>query len=214
MNNSNYVFNSEYLINNFKELINRCGSLLEGKDEKDFNEVDLWINSFTHHLAVHQLHVDTFYPLAKSRGMFEMMQPQLDQNIMNSFIDILDRNAKSCFVTMCGFQVETILKWIAQIHNIKLNGRSMRNKFKNVLDYFEIVNDDKLNLIDIFYWTRNTLHNGGSVTRSATRSYKRHIFVFKTGNTITHATWDYLTYFVNEIIELLEEILRAKKYNN
>ena len=113
---------------------------------------------------------------------------------------------------MCGFHLETILKQIAKAHNIKMDNSTIRAKFQSVLEYFGTSSEDKLNLINAFYWTRNTLHNREVVNRTDEISYQGHTFRFEVGKTIKHATWDYFTYFVNEIIGLFEEILNSKKY--
>ena len=210
----NYVHDKTGLIDNLQKLMAKCISLINNKTEGDFDEVDTWISSFAHHLAVHTVQNGVFYPLADNYVRFKAAQPQANEAIIGSFIKILDRNAKSCFIAMCGFQIETILKKIAQKHNIELK-YPMRAKFDSVLTYFAVSGkEDKLNLVDIFYWTRNTLHNGGLADRSVQRSYKRHLFVFKAGEDMQHGTWDYLTYFVNEIIGLFEEILHTEKYKN
>ncbi len=93
-----------------------------------------------------------------------------------------------------------------------MNNQTMRTRFESVLQYFEIPMEDKLDLIDIFYWTRNTLHNGARVDRSGDRSYDGFTYVFEIGKPLKHVHWRYLTYFVSEIIEIFEQILSAKKY--
>jgi len=153
------------------------------------------------------------YPLREIYDILKSKNPNLDEKKAEVLIQIVDLNAKSSFVSMYGFQVETILKQIANVYNIDMNSRSMRTKFQNVLEYFETSSDDKLNLIDVFYWTRNTLHNGGIVDRRGETSYKGHTYKFEIGKEIEHATWDYFTYFGSEIIGLFEDILNSKKYN-
>ena len=208
---NDYAHDKTGLIRNLEELTARCSSLISSKDEADFDNVDTWISSFTHHLAVHTVQNGIFYPLKDNYTKFKDAHPQEDEAVIKSFIKILDRNAKSSFIAMCGFQIETILKAIAQKHNIELEG-STRVRFDSVLTHFAVSSEDKLNLIDIFYWTRNTLHNGGLVDKSGTRSYRGHIFMFEVGKYMKHTTWDYYTFFVSEIIGLFEEILHSKKY--
>lgn len=207
-----YVLDSTNLVTNFQRLINRNFSLLKNKKEDELNQVDLYINFFSHHLMVHQMHINVFYPLKNNYDRLKAVNPNLDEKKANTFIQIIDLNAKSSFVSMCGFQLEAILKQIAKTHDIKMNEGSMRSKFQSVLKYFEISSEDKLNLIDVFYWTRNTLHNGGIVDRPDETSYKGHTYEFEVSKGIKHATWDYFTYFVSEIIGLFEEILNSKKY--
>ncbi len=210
---NDYFDNEAGLIDNLVELTARCSSLISNKDEADFDEVDTWISSFIHHLMAHTIQVGLLYPLSKSYQAAKDVQPNTDEKIIQSFITMLDRDAKFCFTAICGFQIEIILKKIAQKHKIKWK-KFMRDRFNDVLTHFTVPNEDKLNLIDIFYWTRNTLHNGGFVDRSGERSYKSHTFVFEKDKEIKHATWDYLIYFVREIIGLFEEILHSEKYGN
>ena len=207
-----YVFDSTNLWTNFQLLITRNFALLKNKTGDELNQVDLYINFFNHHLVVHQMQINIFYPLNQNYARLKATNPKLDEDKAKAFIQIIDLNAKSSFVTMCGFQLETILKEIAKAHDIKLNDKSMRTKFQSVLEYFEIVSDDRLNLIDIFYWTRNTLHNGSVVSIPSERSYMGHSYKFEIGAGLKHATWDYFTYFVGEIIGIFEEILNSKKY--
>lgn len=207
-----YVLDSTKLVTNFQKLINRNFSLLKNKKEDELNQVDLYINFFNHHLVVHQMQINIFYPLQQNYVRLKTFNPNLDEKKLNVFIQIIDINSKSSFVSMCGFQLETILKQIAKQHDIQMNKSSMRTKFQSVLEYFEISSEDKLNLIDVFYWTRNTLHNGGIVDTPGERSYKGFTFKFEVGETMKHATWDYFTYFVSEIIGLFEEILNSEKY--
>lgn len=206
-----YVLDSTNLVTNFQRLIKRNFSLLKNKEE-ELNQVDLYINFFSHHLTVHQIHINIFYPLKNNYENLKTVNPNLDEKKANALIQIIDLNAKSSFVSMCGFQLENILKQIAKAHDIKMNNNNMRTKFQSVLEYFEISSEDKLNLIDVFYWTRNTLHDGSIVDRPNETSYQGHIYRFEVGKGIEHATWDYFTYFVNEIIGLIEEILNSKKY--
>jgi len=108
-----YVLDSTNLVTNFQRLINRNFSLLKNKKEDELNQVDLYINFFSHHLTVHQLHINVFYPLKNNYDLLKTVNPNLDEKKANTFIQIIDLNAKSSFVSMCGFQLETILK---QIH--------------------------------------------------------------------------------------------------
>lgn len=209
---NDYVLDSTNLFTNFQLLINRNFALLKNKTEDELNQVDLYINFFNHHLVVHQMQINIFYPLQQNYVRLKTVNPALDEKKVNAFIQIIDLNAKSSFVLMCGFQLETILKQIANAHDIKMNESSMRTKFQSVLEYFELVSEDKLNLIDIFYWTRNTLHNGSVVDRNGERSYNGFTFKFEVGESLKHATWDYFTYFVSEIIGIFEEILNSKNY--
>ena len=168
-------------------------------------------------LKILKLHgdLDHTHELIITKNNYDRLKavnPNLDEKKANTLIQIIDLNAKSSFVSMCGFQLEAILKQIAKAHDIKMNGSSMRSKFQSVLKYFEISSEDKLNLIDVFYWTRNTLHNRGIVDRPDETSYKGHTYEFEVGKEMKHATWDYFTYFVSEIIGLFEEILNSKKY--
>ena len=199
------------LMNNLEKLIDKCASLISNKNEADFDEVDDLISSFTHHLMVHTIQNGIIYPLSKSYKSAKDVQPKTNDKVIRSFIKTLDLNARSSFIAMCGFQIETILKKIAQKHNIVLKN-SMHDRFNDVLTHFAIPIEDKLNLIDIFYWTRNTLHNGGLVDRAGRKFYDGYTYVFEKNKVMAYATWDHLTYFVCEIIGLFKEILNSEKY--
>lgn len=205
-----YYCDKIMLVKNFKNLITRNFSLI--KNEKELSEVDLCINSFHLHLMVHEIHIHDFYPLKDTYNYLKSGISNLDEKQVNALTQIIDLNAKSSFISMCGFQIETILKKIAKPHNICIDNGSMRTKFQCVLKFFEIPSKDNLDLIDIFYWTRNTLHNGGIVDKQGEILYQTHTYKFEKNKEMEHATWDYYTYFVCKIIGIFEEILNSKKY--
>lgn len=127
-----YFLDNSKLVVNFQELISRNFSLLKNKKEEELNQVDLYINFFSHHLTVHQMHINIFYPLKNNYDNLKLVNPNLDEKKAGTFIQIIDLNAKSSFVSMCGFQLETILKQIAKAHDIKMNNSTMRTKSQQV----------------------------------------------------------------------------------
>lgn len=207
-----YVHDSTELVINFQKLITKNFSLLKDKKGKELSDVDLYINFFNHHLVVQQMKINIFYPLNNNYVRLKTINPTLDDSKAKTFINVIDLEAKSSFVSMCGFHIETILKKIAKTHNIIMNNQSMRTKFQSVLEYFEIPLNDNLDLIDVFYWTRNTLHNGGRVDKNGKCTYENYTYVFEINKPMYHARWNYLTYFVNKIIGIFEQILDSEKY--
>jgi len=207
-----YVYDNTELVTNFQKLITKNFSLLKDKKGKELSDVDLYINFFNHHLIVHQMKINIFYPLHVNYVRLKAINPTLDESKAKTFINVIDLEAKSSFVTMCGFQIETILKKIVKTHNIEMNNQSMRTRFQSVLEYFEIPLDDKLDLIDVYYWTRNTLHNGGRVDKIGKCVYGDFTYVFEINKPLNHTRWNHLTYFVSEIIGIFEQILNSEKY--
>lgn len=205
-----YYDDKTMLVKNFKNLITRNFSLIKNKEK--LNEVDVCINSFHFHLMVHEIHIHVFYPLKDTENKLESNIPNLDEKKAKALTLIIDLNAKSSFISMCGFKIETILKKIAKTHNICMKDSNIKTRFQCVLEFFEIPSKDKLDLIDILYWTRNTLHNGGIVNKQSEILYQNHTYKFEINKVIEHATWDCFIYFVSETIGLFEEILNSKKY--
>jgi hypothetical protein len=56
------------------------------------------------------------------------------------------------------------------------------------------------------------LHSGGKVTKGGYRKYKGGNFDFIVGKTMKHAEWEYFTYFVSDIINIIQEILKSPKF--
>ena len=211
-NDDDYVYNSDKLVRNLQMLIERNSGSLKNKKESEFSNVDLYINHFSHHLTVHLFKIKKFYPLIINQEELESTFSSLSISIMEPLIETIDLDSKSSFITLCCFQFETILKKISEAHKIKLENKSMRIKFENVLKYFDIPLDDKLDLIDVFYWTRNTLHDGGKVNKSGTRTYAGQKYVFEIDKPLLHTHWRNFIYFASEILGIFEQILNSEKY--
>ena len=105
-----YVYDKTELVVNLQKLITRNFSLLKDKKGEELSVVDLYINFFNHHLTVQQMKINVFYPLYNNYVRLKAINPSLDDDKVKTFINVIDLDSKSSFVTMCGFQLETILK--------------------------------------------------------------------------------------------------------
>lgn len=205
-----YYHDKTILVKNFQNLIARNFSLIKNKE--DLNEVDKCINLFHLHLMVHEIHIHAFYPLKDTENKLESISSNLDEKTVEILIQMIVLDAKSSFIVMCCFQIENILKQIAETHGIPINKGNIKTKFQRVSEFFETPSKDNVNFIDILYKTRNTLHNGGIVNKQSEILYQNHTYKFEINKVIEHATWDCFIYFVSETIGLFEEILNSKKY--
>ena len=209
----NPLIENEKLINDFQKLIDK-NERIQKKFKKDtkLNNVDKCIASFGLFLIAQQMKLEKCYPLSQ---FYELLKIRNEQNeyIIKSIVETINLDLKASFVTLCGFQIENIIKQIADVNGIEIRERSsIDGKFKKVLTYLDIPLDDKLELIKIFYYTRNTLHSGYRATKSVDITYKDMTFSFIENKTIKHTNWNDFIYFVNEIIGLIEQILNSKKY--
>lgn len=183
------------------------------KKEADFDEIEIQVSSLMHLLAYFEIQVGLLYPLKNTILHLKQSQPNADEDVISSHVTYLDLTCKQSFVVLTAFTFETLLTLIAEKYGISfLDKISLTKKYGIVMQYFDVEMGEREALLDIFHWTRNTLHYGGKVTREGHLKYKGGNFDFIVGQQMKHADWDYFTYFVGDIIEIFREILKSQKF--
>ena len=191
----------------FQDLINDATRL--ASREKTKKEGDVYKSAWTlvYNLYAHYMVIRSFYPLCQIRDRIQSECGIVDHDTQESMIEGVDMNTRAWFVTMCGFGFEKIIVEISKRNGIKYDRLNIKPKFKGVLDKFKLPYDENLNLVDIFYYTRNTLHNGGVVSSDVTLEYKGRKFEFTSNEVMKHAGWGSLIFLAREIIRLLDTII-------
>lgn len=208
-----YYYENETLRGHLKVLLNKVSKMIEGKQEEDFDEIEIQLSGLMHLLVYFDIQVGLLYPLKSTIEHLKQSQPNADEAIIINHVTFIDLTCKQSFVVLTAFSLETILKFIADKYKITINDRdSISKQYCTVMQYFDVEIGERDALLDIFYWTRNTLHHGGKVTKAGQRKYKGGNFDFITGKIMKHAEWEYFTYFVNDIIDIIQEILKSQKF--
>lgn len=183
------------------------------KQEENFDEIEIQLSGLMHLLAYFLIQIGLLYPLKDTIEHLKQSQPNSNESVIRSHVTFIDMTCKQSFVVLTAFSLETILKLIAERYGISFNDKdTISKKYCTVMKYFDVEIGEREALLDIFYWTRNTMHYGGKVSREGHRKYKGCDFDFIIGSTMKHAEWQYFTYFVSEIINIIQEIIKSPKF--
>lgn len=202
------------LMQNMNELLLKSSTMInKEKKEEDFDEIEIQISGLMHLLAYFQVQIGLLYPLKSTISHLKQSQPKADEGVIISHVTYIDLTCKKSFIVLTAFTFETILKFIAEKYGISFpDNTSLTKKYCIVMEYFDVRIGEREALLDIFHWTRNTLHYGGKVTRENHLKYKGGDFHFIPEQEMKHADWDYFTYFVSDIIDIFGEILKSPKF--
>lgn len=103
---------------------------------------------------------------------------------------------------------ESFMKIIAS--SIGINGERINSVCKAVIDNTAI-NPEYKNLIDLFTYSRNTIHSEGFHTKnSVTVTYKESSFDFVKDSPLLFYNLDFLTFMLIEIGNLMEDIINCE----
>ena len=208
-----YYHENETLRSHLKKLLEKVSTMIKDKHEEDFDEIEIQLSGLMHLLVYFEIQIGLLYPLKTTIERLEQTQTNPDKAIIRNHVTYIDIACKQSFVVLTAFSLETILKLIIEKYKISTNDNdSISKKYCKVMQYFDLEIGERDALLDIFYWTRNTLHHGGKVTIEGHRKYKGNDFDFKIGEMMKHAEWDYFTYFVNDILNIIQEILKSPKF--
>lgn len=203
-----YFRESSELVKLFNDLIEKNKVL---KKQHNNNILYEEMHMYDLYLQVQIQQIQFFYPLNKHK-----------HNRRIEFLEMIDLSTKMSFVVLSGFIFETILKKISkQIQesaaskskNTSNRQGDMAEKFKRVLEFYDIPLNDKLELIRIFYSLRNVLHNMTDVEKNISRTWSGYTYDIK-GKSIDWATWCNIICFVNGILDIFQEIQNSKKFCN
>lgn len=208
-----YYNDSKTLRDNLRKLLEKVSIMIKDKPEENFDEIDIQLSAVMHLLVYFDIQVGLLYPLKDTIERLKISHPRSNETIIRSHVMFIDMICKQEFVALIAFSLETTMKSIAKKYNIPLNDRdAISKKYRTIMQYFDVEIGERDALVDIFHWTRNTLHSGGEVTIDGHRKYKGHDFYFKIGEPMKHADWDYFTYFVNDMLNIIQEILKSPKF--
>ncbi|MDA8000483.1 MAG: hypothetical protein MPL62_04195 [Alphaproteobacteria bacterium] len=187
---------------------------LAAREKTEGSDVYKSMWTLVYNLYAHYMVVRSFYPLCKIRGRIIGECGMTDPDIQETMMEGVDMSTRAWFVTMCGFGFEKIIVEIAKRNDIKHDRLNIKPKFKGVLDKFKLTSDERLNLVDIFYHTRNTLHDGGVVSSDETFKYRGRKFEFTSNGVMRHADWGSLIFLAEEIIRMLDAIIESETASN
>lgn len=210
-----YYYENTTLQRYLNELLQKVSVMIKDKREDDFDDIEIQLSGLMHLLAYFLIQIGLLYPLKATIERLIQSQPNADEAVIRSHVTFIDMTCKQSFVVLTAFSLETILKLIADKYQIPFNdGDSVSKRYCAVMRYFDVEIGERDALLDIFYWTRNTLHYGGKVTKEGSRKYKGGNFDFIVGETMKHAEWEYFTYFVSDIINIVQEIFKSSKFTH
>ena len=187
--------------------------MIKDKREEDFDQIEIQLSGLMHLLVYFNIQIGLLYPLKNTIEYLKQSQSNANESIIRNHVTFIDMICKQEFVVLIAFSLETTMKLIAEKYGISLNRReSISKQYCTIMQYFDVKVGERDALLDIFHWTRNTLHSGGKVTMEGYRKYKGGDFYFKIGDTMKHAEWEYFTYFVSDILDIIQEILKSPKF--
>jgi len=188
------------------------------KEESKFSDIDLEISAMMHQMSYFSILIQMFYPLEKTyEGMRNNSTNTNTDDVIKAQVLSIDFNNRKSFLVLTAFSLETLLHKIADKYSISLNKReSITCNYLTLMDYFEIEHDEYENLLNIFHYTRNSLHSGTIIKKEwGPLQYKEKIFGVKIGQEyVEHTTWDHFIYFTNEILDIFKKIYASPKFNN
>lgn len=210
-----YVYENKTLQHNMNGLLEKASTMInKEKKEENFDEIEIQISGLLHLLAYFQIQIGLLYPLKDTILRLKQSQPNADVDVISSHVTYIDITCKKSFIVLTAFTFETILKFIAEKYGVSFPDKkiSLTKKYCVVMEYFGVEIGERAVLLDIFHWTRNTLHHGGKVTQENHLKYKGGEFHFIPDQEMKHADWDYFTYFVGDIIDIFRDILKSPKF--
>lgn len=207
-----YYYENETLRGYLRKLLEKVSIMIKDKREEDFDEIEIQLSGLMHLLVYFDIQIGLLYPLKVTIERLQQTQTDANETVIRSHVTFIDLICKQEFVVLIAFSLETILKLIAEKYKISLNDGSITKKYCRVMQYFDVEIGERDAWLDIFYWTRNTLHNGGKVTMEGHRKYKGNDFDFNVGEIMKHAEWAYFTYFVSDMLDIIQDILKSPKF--
>ena len=206
------------ILENIALIKEKLKKMIEHKEKLGFSDVDLEISSLMHQFTYFGTLIYLFYPLERTFEMINQINSNLNSEettmVQVQAIDFCNRKS---FVGLTLFSLETLLDVIAEKHKILFNSKdSITKKYLNVMDFFDIEHGEYKNLLNIFHYTRNSLHSGTKIKKEwGPLRYKGKEFSVKIGQKyVEHTTWNYFTYFTSEIIGIFEKIYQSPKFQN
>lgn len=194
-------------------LLQKISVMIKDKREEDFGEIEIQLSGLMHLLMYFNIQIGLLYPLKNTIEYLKQSQSNVNEYIIRNHVTYIDMACKQSFVVLTAFSLETIMKLIVEKYAIPIiDNDSVSKKYCKMMKHFDVEIGERDALLDIFYWTRNTLHYGGKVTRENHQKYKGGEFNFEVGKTMKHAEWEYFTYFVSDILNIIQEILQSPKF--
>ena len=221
MSNSN-DFNDnpdpQEILENIALIKEKLRSMIEHKEKLGFSDVDKEISSMMHQFTYFGIIIHKFYPLERTFEMINQFNSNPNsEEIAMVQVQAIDFCNRKSFVALTSFSLETLLEVIAEKHEIHFNSNdNITSKYLQVMDFFDIEHEEYENLLNIFHYTRNTLHSGTKIKKEwGPFRYKGKEFSVKIGQKyVEHTTWNYFTYFTSEIIGIFEKIYQSPKFQN
>ena len=206
------------ILENIVLIKEKLRKMIKHKEKLGFSDVDLEISSLMHQFTYFGNLIYSFYPLEKTFEMINQINsnPNSEETTMVQVQSIDLCNRKS-FVVLTSFSLETLLGIMAEKHEVLLkSGDPIIDKYLKVMNFFDIEYGEYENLLKIFHYTRNSLHSGTKIKKEwGPYMYKGKEFSVKIGQKfVEHTTWNYFTYFTNEIIGIFEKIYQSPKFKN
>jgi len=148
---------------------------------------------------------------------------ETSKNQRDLMVDTLETMHRASFLTLFMFEVEVFIKVIASELNISLvtSGRRPRSKGYRAITT-EIINtlftnnqQQRIDYLNFPARIRNCLHASGYHTEE---NYSVNIggkdYDFIKGQKINFVTWTEIIFFLNKLIDVLEEILNLKRFTD
>ncbi|MDA7959301.1 MAG: hypothetical protein MPJ08_01050 [Nitrosopumilus sp.] len=209
--NDGFYNNADRLHRIFGSLIKDASELVDKEERGPDNGVYNSVAVFTYNLAVYDMLLRLLYPLSNTHQFLASKGNIKDSSIQENIVEYTDINLRTSFAAMCGFNFEKIMMEIAKRHDLNLRG-PVKDRFKELAEYFEVYPDSVFALAEVFYRTRNTLHNGGMVDKDDTLKYNNHEFGFQINEPMRHASWSWLIFFASEFIRVFIDIADSEKF--
>jgi len=129
------------------------------------------------------------------------------------FANSVDILLRASFLSLFMFQTENLLRMIRD--NLSVKGTS--NKYYNICeDVLKVTHPkdwkQKHNILQISAYLRNCLHNSGMHTNPSKSFTIRNVkYDFVQNQMFSHATWSDIVIFIEELVDVLEEVLIHSK---
>ena len=213
MNDIQYPSKDE-MLKNMQKLYDKLSRMIPKPPSASLNKMELEISGLMHEIQFFIAMIDIVYPLERAYdGLVSNPNNENSPQVIEVFVELMDLNLRKAFLLITQFNLETLLSVIVEEHNIDITQEgSLTDKYVKVLTYFDIDHKEYKKLLDIYHRTRNTLHDGGKITREWRIEYGGKIFEIKKGGKICFANWRYFTWFTSEVLTIYEKIINSKKY--